>query len=105
MTLTPCYLGAKPTALVRCSSRRMRDSNVSVGATGIDWKALGYIVSILSVFLLGAIAWPKAGDAAWHGPVLIAGMATSIVGMGFRYKAHLDQQRELRKAEAEARKR
>jgi hypothetical protein len=37
--------------------------------------------------------------------VLIAGMATSIVGMGFRYKAHLDQQRELRKAEAEARKR
>ena len=83
----------------------MRDSNVSAGATGIDWKALGYIVSIISVFLLGSIAWPKAGEPSWHGPVLIAGMATSIVGMAFRYKAHLDQQRELRKAEAEARKR
>ena len=83
----------------------MRHQNVSVAATGIDWKALGYIVSIISVFLLGAIAWPGAGEPAWHGPVLIAGMASSIVGMGFRYKAHLDQQRELRKTEAEARKR
>jgi hypothetical protein len=30
------------------------------------------------------------------------GMAASIIGMGFRYKAHLDQQREIRKAETEA---
>jgi hypothetical protein len=29
-------------------------------------------------------------------------MATSVVGMGFRYKAHLDQKREIRKAKAEA---
>jgi hypothetical protein len=29
-------------------------------------------------------------------------MATSIIGMGFRYKAHLDQQREIKKAEREA---
>ena len=92
-------------ALLRCSSRRMRHSNVSVAATGIDWKGLGYIVSIISVLLLGAIAWPRAREPAWHEPVLIAGMATSIVGMAFRYKAHLDQQRELKKAEAEARQR
>ena len=83
----------------------MRHQNVSIATNGIDWKALGYIVSIISVFLLGAIAWPKAGDPAWHEPVLIAGLATSVVGMAFRYKAHLDQQRELRKTEAEARKR
>jgi hypothetical protein len=70
---------------------------------GIDWKGLGYLVSILSVFLLGAIAWPKPEDPAWHAPVLIAGMATSIIGRAFRYKSHLDQQRELKKAEAEAR--
>ncbi|MFL6774128.1 MAG: hypothetical protein ACJ8ET_09895 [Sphingomicrobium sp.] len=74
-------------------------------ARGLDWKGLGYLVSIASVFLLGAIGWPKPGEPWWHLPVLIVGMATSIVGMGCRYKAHLDQQRELRKTEAEARRR
>jgi hypothetical protein len=72
---------------------------------GIDWKGLGYLVSILSVFLLGAIAWPEGGEPGWHLPVLIAGMATSILGMGFRYKAHLDQRRELKKTEAKAERR
>ena len=66
---------------------------------GIDWKGLGYLTSILSVFFLGAIAWPGPRDPSWHAPVLIAGMATSIVGMALRYKSHLDQQREIRKAE------
>jgi hypothetical protein len=69
---------------------------------GIDWKGLGYLVSIASVFLLGAIAWPKPEDPPWHLPVLVAGMATSILGMAFRYKAHLDEQREIKKAKAEA---
>jgi uncharacterized membrane protein YhhN len=69
---------------------------------GVDWKGLGYLVSILSVVLLGAIAWPKPEDPRWHLPVLLAGMAASILGMALRYKAHLDQQRELKKAEAEA---
>lgn len=69
---------------------------------GIDWKGLGYLTSILSVLLLGAVAWPGRGDPGWHLLVLLAGMATSIVGMALRYKAHLDQQRELRRAEGEA---
>ena len=69
---------------------------------GVDWKGLGYLVSILSVVLLGAIAWPKPEDPRWHLPVLLAGMAASILGMALRYKSHLDQQRELKKAEAEA---
>jgi hypothetical protein len=68
----------------------------------VDWKALGYIISIVSVLLLGAIAWPAADAPRWHVPVLVAGMATSIAGMAFRYKAHLDQQRELKHAEAKA---
>ena len=72
---------------------------------GIDWKGLGYLVSIASVFFLGAIAWPKPEDPSWHLPVLIAGMATSILGMAFRYKAHLDEQREIKKAKAEAERR
>lgn len=70
----------------------------------IDWKGLGYLVSIASVFFLGAIAWPKPGDPGWHLPALIVGMATSIIGMGFRYKAHLDELKEIQRAEDDARK-
>ena len=72
---------------------------------GIDWKGLGYLISIASVFFLGAVAWPEPGEPNWHLPAVILGMTTSIVGMAFRYKAHLDQQREIRKAEAEAKRR
>jgi hypothetical protein len=32
-------------------------------------------------------------------------MAASIIGMGCRYKAHRDQQRELRETKAEAQQR
>ena len=78
---------------------------ISLGRIGIDWKGLGYLVSIVSVLLLGAMAWPTAQEPRWHVFVLIAGMATSICGMGFRYLAHLQQQKELRKAKAEARRR
>jgi hypothetical protein len=68
----------------------------------VDWKAIGYLVSMVSVLLLGSIAWPKPHDPAWHVPFLLAGMATSLVGMGFRYKAHLDQKREIKHAKAKA---
>jgi len=81
-----------------------RQTGTIPAAKGVNWKGLGYLISIVSAFLLGAIAWPKAGEPAWHLPLLIAGMATSIVGMACRYKAHLDQQRELKRAEAEARR-
>jgi len=81
----------------------MRNKSVKVAAgTGLDWKALGYLVSIVSVFFLGAIAWPGADEPHWHMPVLIAGMVTSIIGMGCRYKSHLDEQREIKEAEAKA---
>jgi hypothetical protein len=78
---------------------------IIVGRIGIDWKGLGYLISIVSVFFLGAIAWPKPDDPKWHVFALVFGMATSIFGMAFRYKAHLDQQREIRKAKAEAERR
>jgi uncharacterized membrane protein len=83
----------------------MRHENVTITTAGFDWKAAGYLVSIVSVFLLGMIAWPKPTDPRWHEPVLIAGMAASIIGMAFRYKAHRDQRRELDRTKAEARKR
>jgi hypothetical protein len=82
----------------------MRHGIVTIRAgNGIDWKGLGYLISIVSVFFLGAVAWPKAGAPWWHLPALIFGMATSIIGMVCRYKAHLNELREIRKAEAEAR--
>ena len=82
----------------------MHHDTVTEPGSGIDWKGLGYLISIASVFLLGAIAWPTAEEPRWHMPVLLAGMATSIIGMACRYKAHLDQQRELKRTKAEARK-
>jgi hypothetical protein len=62
---------------------------------GLDWKATGYLTSMVSVLFLGAIAWPKPQDPAWVLPVLVAGMVTSILGMGFRYMAHIKQKKEL----------
>ena len=82
----------------------MHHDTVTEPGSGTDWKGLGYLISIASVFLLGAIAWPTAEEPRWHMPVLLAGMATSIIGMACRYKAHLDQQRELKRTKAEARK-
>lgn len=69
---------------------------------GIDWKAVGYLTSIVSVFFLGCAAWPKEGAPWWYHPAVLIGMATSILGMAFRYKSHLDQQREIKKAEHKA---
>ena len=86
----------------------MRHQTITIAApTGLDWKALGYLISIVSVFFLGAVAWTKENPPGWYYPVLVIGMATSIVGMGCRYVAHLHQKRQIRdaKAEAEARKR
>ena len=84
----------------------MRHDNVTIPApTGIDIKAIGYLTSIVSVLFLGAVAWAKENPPAWYYPVLIIGMATSIIGMGFRYAAHLRQKREIEKAKAEAERR
>lgn len=84
----------------------MRHQTVTIPpGQGVDWKGLGYLVSIVSVFFLGAIAWPRSDDPGWHLPALLIGMMASILGMACRYKAHLDEQREIRKAKAEAERR
>jgi hypothetical protein len=84
----------------------MRNDSAKVPRSeGFDWKAAGYLTSIVSVFFLGAVAWPKAGEPQWHAFALILGVTTSIIGMGCRYKSHLDEKRELRKTKAEARSR
>jgi hypothetical protein len=81
-----------------------RESVTIPTSRDIDWKGLGYLVSIVSVFFLGAVAWPKPDEPAWHLPTLVGGMTLSIVGMGLRYLAHLKQQKEMAKVEAEARR-
>lgn len=73
------------------------DKNDVEHYAGLDWKALGYITSIMSVFFLGAVAWPRASDPGWYLPAVIIGMATSILGMGFRYLAHIRQKKEMSK--------
>ena len=84
----------------------MKHETVSVPApTGLDWKATGYLVSIVSVFFLGAVAWTKENPPGWYYPVLVIGMATSIIGMGFRYVAHLREKAQIRKAKDEAERR
>ena len=65
----------------------------------MDIKGLGYIISIISVFLIGAVAWPKPADPDWMRTALAAGMATSIIGMGLRYIAHRKEHRQLKNAE------
>ena len=83
----------------------MRRENITIEAPhGLDFKAAGYLVSIVSVLFLGAIAWPKSDDPKWHLPVLIVGMATSMIGMGLRYLSHLRQKRQLRETQSEAAK-
>lgn len=63
----------------------------------LDWKALGYITSIISVFFLGVIAWPKPDAPGWHLPALITGVVTSVLGMGFRYLAHIHEKKKMSK--------
>ncbi len=70
----------------------------------MDWKGLGYLVSIVSVLILGTVAWPKPEDPKWVLPALLAGMATSITGMAFRYIAHRQELRDVEEAKAEARR-
>ena len=84
----------------------MRHDKVTIAKPlGLDFKATGYLISIGSVFFLGAVAWTKENPPGWYYPMLIIGMASSIVGMGFRYLAHLRQKREIDTAEKEAERR
>jgi hypothetical protein len=68
----------------------------------MDMKGLGYVVSTLSVILLGLVAWPKPGDPHWKAIVLIAGMLASVVGMGFRWLSHREEKAAIAYAQREA---
>ena len=58
-----------------------------------DWeamlKACGYLISTVSVVLLGFVAWDAAKDDPALRWALGAGMALSVVGMAVRLVSHL----------------
>ena len=48
-------------------------------------KSLGYFVSIISVILLGIVAWEVASHDDFLFACLVGGMVTSVIGMGLRW--------------------
>jgi hypothetical protein len=62
-------------------------------------KGLGYLVSTLSVILLGIVSWKSASEQPLLFVCLILGMAASVAGMGLRWISHRMEQKE--KAEDE----
>jgi hypothetical protein len=62
-------------------------------------RGFGYLISIVSVVLLGLIGWPKPEDPGWHLPALLGGMALSIAGMGLRWLASRQQRAEIKGVE------
>lgn len=57
-------------------------------------KSYGYLISIVSVLLLGAAAWKNASESGLTLTFLILGMLTSITGMGMRWAQFILDQRE-----------
>ena len=58
------------------------------------FKGLGYLISTISVLLLGIVAWKSASEQPLLFACLIAGMIASITGMGLRWISHRLDQRQ-----------
>ena len=57
-------------------------------------KLFGYLISCLSVICLGVVSWSGAAEKPLMLGLLIAGMATSILGMLVRFWSYLRDKRE-----------
>ena len=55
-------------------------------------KSTGYLISTISVVLLGIVAWPKPADPPWKAVILIAGILASLLGLLLRYLAYQKEQ-------------
>lgn len=60
-------------------------------------KTIGYVISILSVILLGVAAWRTASQDDVLLFCLVGGMIASVLGMLLRWISHLQDQREKSK--------
>lgn len=63
-------------------------------------QGLGYLVSTLSVLMLGAVGWKAAQNDDTLFVLLILGMAASIAGMLLRWMSFLQDQREKEQPKA-----
>ena len=63
---------------------------------------LGYLVSAISVGLLGIVAWKSASQEPLLMLCLILGMLSSVVGMALRWISHRIDQKEKDRIEAKA---
>ena len=66
-------------------------------------KGLGYLVSTVSVILLGIVAWPGPDEPKWKLWLVLTGCAASVLGMFIRYLSHLRDRRDIHQAKTEAR--
>jgi hypothetical protein len=51
-------------------------------------KTVGYLVSTLSVVLLGIVSFKSCKDDPWLMAALVGGMITSVTGMACRWLSH-----------------
>ena len=65
-------------------------------------KGLGYLVSTVSVMLLGIVSWSSASEHPVLLMCMIGGMATSVLGMTLRWISHCWEQKEKRLREESA---
>lgn len=59
-------------------------------------KTLGYVVSAVSVVLLGMVSWESASEHPRLLLALMVGMASSIAGMALRWVSYLQEQRQAK---------
>ena len=64
----------------------------------MDLKGLGYLISSVSVVLLGVVAWPGPDEPPWHAVAVLLGMVLSILGMGVRFMSHRKDRKDIRRA-------
>jgi uncharacterized membrane protein len=57
-------------------------------------KTIGYLVSTISVLLLGAVAWTSVDDDLALRGCIILGVLASIGGMGLRWASFFVRERE-----------
>ncbi|HSQ98817.1 MAG TPA: hypothetical protein VLM36_02765 [Sphingomicrobium sp.] len=82
---------------------QMRRETVTIPVgRGIDWKGIGYLFSIAGALALGAVACSAPHPPAWYLPTLALGVATTIIGFGVRYVAHLKEKREIEETRRKA---
>jgi hypothetical protein len=58
-------------------------------------KSLGYLISTISVLLLGIVAWPGPGEPRWKALAVLAGGGASVAGMFLRYLSHRQEKRKI----------